>query len=90
MEFEWDEAKRAANLEKHGLDFVLMAELLEQEVLYQPARSAAEEGRWMATGAVGGRWVTAVFTLRGARVRVISMRRARDGERRHYQALYRV
>ncbi|KAF1049188.1 BrnT family toxin [Xylophilus sp.] len=31
MRYEWDEAKRAANLEKHGLDFMRAYLVLESE-----------------------------------------------------------
>ena len=31
MEFEWDEAKRRSNLEKHGLDFADLARIRVEE-----------------------------------------------------------
>jgi uncharacterized protein len=33
MEFEWDEAKRAANLAKHGVDFEDVLPMFEREVV---------------------------------------------------------
>jgi uncharacterized DUF497 family protein len=33
MEFEWDEAKRAANLAKHGVDFALVVRVFEGETV---------------------------------------------------------
>lgn len=31
MEFEWDENKRESNFEKHGIDFLDVLELFEQQ-----------------------------------------------------------
>ena len=88
MEFEWDETKRAANITKHGFDFARIGRLLDAPHIIMPARPAQGEDRWLAIGVLDNRVVTAVFTWRGARVRVISIRRARDGERRRYQAIH--
>jgi uncharacterized protein len=33
MEFEWDEAKRLANLDKHGIDFVDIPEVFEGDIV---------------------------------------------------------
>jgi uncharacterized DUF497 family protein len=86
--FEWDDDKRILNRAKHGLDFLVVEELFEQRVLEQPACRSAGEDRWMATGMVGDIWVTAIFTWRGENIRIISVRRARGGERRKHQTVY--
>jgi uncharacterized DUF497 family protein len=86
-EFEWDERKNEANRAKHGLDFVDAVALFDHPHLLAAARMTGGETRSLATGLVDGRVVTAVFTLRGDRIRIISLRVARADERLRYQAL---
>lgn len=88
MRFAWDEAKRTANLRKHGLDFVLSERLFDGRPLltYQSVRN--DELRYVSVGLIDhGRLVALVWTDREGVVRVISLRRARDGEKRAYQGL---
>lgn len=87
MEFEWDEAKRLANIDKHGLDFLDAPFVFEEAHLIAPARPTGEEQRWLLIGRLDGRYVSIVFTRRGSAIRVISMRRARDEERKRHQAI---
>jgi len=86
VEFEWDEAKRLANILKHGIDFDDADLVFGNPHLAGPARAVQDEARWMAVGMIEDVYVTAIFTRRGAAIRIISMRRARDAERRHHQA----
>jgi uncharacterized protein len=88
MEFEWDEAKRQTNLNKHGLDFVRADLLFEGNHLIGPAKMVGGEQRWMATGIIQDGYATVIFTRRNEIIRIISFRRARDGEKRRYQALF--
>jgi uncharacterized DUF497 family protein len=87
--FEWDENKRRANLEKHGLDFIRAADVLAVAHVVIPSRYEGNERRWLAVGEIEGRLVTLVFTMRGDSYRVISLRRARHGERRIHEAIYK-
>ena len=89
MKFEWDETKRLANLAKHNIDFVRAAQVFAAPHLILPARSTANEPRWLAIGTTGGIPVAVIFTRRETRVRIISIRRARTNERRELEALYR-
>ena len=86
--FEWDEAKREANLVKHGVDFVdalgVFADPLRVERVDQ-RREYAEERR-QAVGTVRGQVLFVVYTLRGEVRRLISARRASSNERRAYYA----
>ncbi len=87
-EFEWDEAKRLSNLAKHGLDFIDVQVLFDGRPTHvEPSPRGAEE-RMMSTGEVDGRIITVVWTKRGDLIRLISARRARDGEERAYRALH--
>jgi len=88
MRFEWDERKRLANLEKHGLDFLDVIEVFEAPYVVVPSTHEGEEERFLAIGIFAGRLVTIVFTTRSEAIRIISFRRARHEERQKYQELY--
>lgn len=80
MEFEFDSAKSASNLEKHGIDFTA-AQALWQDVMRVeiPARMV-DEASWLVIGQIGGKHWSVVVTYREQRVRVISARRSRKEE----------
>jgi len=81
MEFEWDETKNRANQAKHGFDFTYAIRIFAGPVRrYIDLRPWTEE-RMVATGLVGGRFITVVYTIRGDRYRIISARLARRRER---------
>ncbi len=88
MDFEWHEAKRLANREKHKLDFEDAWLIFEGPCLLEEARPVAGERRQRAIGLIGHLHVALVFTMRGEVVRCISLRRARDDERYRHQALF--
>ncbi len=88
MSFEWDEQKRRANLEKHGLDFFDVSAVFETPYVVVPSARGGEKDRFLAIGLFEGRFVTVVYTTRGEAVRVISFRRARYDERQKYQEIY--
>ena len=84
MDFEFDPAKSASNKEKHGLDFIEAQALwLDEKRVEAPARSHDEE-RWVLVAMLDGRHWTAVYTMRGAVVRLISVRRSRGYEVENY------
>lgn len=87
MDFEWDEAKRLANLEKHGLDFMDVQAVFENRYVIVPSTYRGDESRSLAIGLLEGRFVTVVYTLRSETIRVISFRRARHAERQHYEKI---
>ena len=88
MIFEWDEAKRLSNLEKHGLEFLDVDLLFAGPHIEAEATTVAGEERQAATGPINDVLATVFFTRRGEAIRVISLRRARHEERRRYQALH--
>ncbi len=89
MEFEWDENKRRRNLEKHDIDFLDADLIFGSPHLLEQARTVDDEQRWLAVGMIEDVHVTAVFTHRGDAIRIISIRKARDAERRKYQEVFR-
>ena len=88
MDFEWDEGKRSANIEKHGLDFVDAVEVFEAPYVVVPSSYEGEEERFLAIGRLQGRFVTVVYTTRNEAIRIISFRRARHEERQKYQEIF--
>lgn len=83
--FQWDEAKRLTTIEKHGIDFIDVAEIFLSNHLVLGAKSEIEQ-RSIAVGMVDGITIAVVFTMRGDTIRIITARRARKDEREHYQA----
>jgi uncharacterized protein len=85
-EFEFDPAKSMANLVKHDIDFdVAQSIWRDPRRIEVPARTT-DEPRWMVIGQIDGRCWSAVVTYRGDYVRIISVRRARDGEVAIYES----
>ena len=84
MKFEYDPAKSDSNLEKHGIDFKQGQELwMDGQALIVPARTETEP-RYALIGLCMGKVWTCVFTNRSGRIRIISVRRSRDGEKEKY------
>ena len=85
--FEWDEAKRVKNLEKHGIDFLRAFRLLvEHHVVFASDRHG--EQRYRAVCQEGQSYVTVIYVKRGSVCRIISARKAHRSERRKYQAIH--
>ena len=85
MDYEWDEAKRQANILKHGIDFVDAAGIFDSEYLEsEDRRRDYGERRYRGFGEVGGKILMVVYTWRTERRRIITARRARQNERRAY------
>ncbi|STZ76484.1 BrnT family toxin [Bergeriella denitrificans] len=83
--FEFDPNKSAANLEKHGIDFIAAQELWQDD--YRLAVPAKTEGevRYALIAKLDGKVWTAIYTPRGGNIRIISVRRARDNEEKLYE-----
>ncbi|MEQ8901085.1 MAG: BrnT family toxin [Roseovarius sp.] len=83
--YQWDENKRRAALQKHGLDFLDAVEVFETNYLLLSGRSDIET-REIAIGYVNETYLAAVFTMRGETIRIITVRKARRDEREAYDA----
>jgi len=86
--YEWDEAKREANLVKHGVDFMDALEVFADPLRVERVnrrREYAEERREVV-GMVRDQMLFVMYTLRGEVRRLISARRASRNERRAYYA----
>lgn len=86
MEFEWDEAKRSANLAKHGLDFAEALEFdWEGAITWIDTRKDYGEERSLALGLFCGRIHSVAFVERHGITRIISFRKAKKREVRRYE-----
>lgn len=86
--FEFDPLKSIRNRIKHGIDFFEAQKLWDSPVLRVPVRHSVED-RELAIGEISGRVWTAIVTFREGKIRIISMRRAREKEERLYRTYYR-
>jgi uncharacterized DUF497 family protein len=87
--YEWDEAKREANLRKHGLDFDDADNVFENPNKITFAIPGRGEERWldMALVELDGIVLALVYAVRGYNIRIISFRKASRKERRIYDNL---
>jgi len=88
VNYEWDETKRAANIAKHGVDFVDAVGAVEDPTGFTwEDRDALGEARFATLGyGFCGRILYVVWTERDIEtIRIISARKASPGEARHYQ-----
>ncbi len=91
MEFEWDNAKAAVNLAKHGVSFELARSVWDDPLhVILPDRVEDGEQRWHAIGLVGAIVVLVVVhshpdPVDDQRVRIIGARKATSHERRRYE-----
>jgi len=85
MEFEYDPSKSKSNFLKHGINFVDAQQLwLDERRLEIQSRNNIEEPRWVIIGCIGELIWAAINTKRTNRIRIISVRRARNEEKELY------
>jgi uncharacterized DUF497 family protein len=86
MDFEWDQRKNNSNYLKHGLDFEDARTVFEGPIItFEDDRSDYGEKRFITLGELEGRVVTMVHTIRNPNIRIISMRKANEREKKIYQ-----
>lgn len=86
MRFEWDETKQAANIAKHGIDFLDVPRMFSSLMLVGPdVRKDYGETRQIGFGFIRGRLMAVVFTERTQVIRIISARKANSREEAQYQ-----
>ena len=87
MNYEWDPAKSASNLQKHGVDFADAVIALEDERAGTiEAPHSESEQRFVSLGMDPiGRILVTIFAYRDERIRVISSRTATKKERLRYE-----
>ena len=85
MEYEWDEAKRLANLRKHGIDFTDVPAVFDGDILtVKDDRYSYGEQRFVTFGLLQGRVIAVIHAECEDRARIISARKATKYEQRIY------
>jgi uncharacterized protein len=84
--FEFDEAKSRANLDKHGIDFVAAQGLWNDPYLLEFRAKSEDESRFLLIGGIGEKHWSAVVTYRESSIRLISVRRSRKKEIELYES----
>lgn len=86
MVFEFDEAKSRVNKIKHGIDFIEAQALWLDEMLLEVPARMVDEPRFLMVGTIAGKHWSAIVTCRENKVRLISVRRAREDEVALYES----
>jgi len=82
----WDEAKRHANIAKHGYDFAGVEAVLDAPVVsWEDEREAYGEQRLCLLGWLRGQLVHLTYVDDGEHIRIISLRKAERHEVRYYE-----
>ncbi len=83
--FEWDENKNLNNIKQHGIDFN-DAKLVFEEPIIEKVDDRKDYGeiRRICLGVMNNYIVVVVYTYRGNKIRIISIRRASSNERKIY------
>ncbi len=92
MRFDWDESKRLENIRNHRIDFLDAQEMFSSPMIARlDTREDYGEDRWIGVGISNGRVLVVAFTERegGEIVRIISLRKALNHERKAFQETLR-
>ena len=92
MDFEWDDAKAALNLRKHGIAFADAAHVFLDpgRVEMVDDRDDYEEERWLSIDWMNPVLLVVAHTVRGVNgevIRIISARKANAHERAYYHEI---
>src|SRR5690606_31030989 len=89
MEYEWDEAKRLSNIDKHEVDILYAVSIFANWVLTEPdTRFDYGELRWRSTGMSDDRCYVVIHADRDGRRRLISAWLGGRRDKRKYQEGY--
>ncbi|MBI3912628.1 MAG: BrnT family toxin [Chloroflexi bacterium] len=85
MRFEWDEAKRLANIEKHGIDFADVPPMFNGDVFtIEDQRFDYDETRYITFGLLKFRVIVVAHADDDDVIRIISARKASKHEEKQY------
>jgi uncharacterized protein len=86
MDFEFDPEKSTVNKNKHGIDFMDARELWHDPDLLEIPAKTTDEQRFLVIGKIDEKHWAAIITYRDEKIRIISVRRARDEEVELYES----
>ncbi len=85
MRLEWDEAKRLANIDKHGIDFADVPPMFDGDVFtIEDQRFEYDETRYITFGLLKFRVIVVAHTDEEDVIRIISARKATKNEEKLY------
>jgi len=85
VRFEWDEAKRLANIEKHGVDFADVPPMFDGDVFtIEDQRFEYDEIRYITFGLLKFRVIVVAHTDEEDVIRIIPARKATQNEEKLY------
>ncbi|MCY7331534.1 MAG: BrnT family toxin [Pseudanabaena sp. CAN_BIN31] len=84
MQFEFDPAKSQIDQSKHGINFEKAKALWNDASRVEIQAISTNEPRFMVIGIIDGKHWSAIVTYRNFVVRIISVRRSREGEVKLY------
>ncbi len=88
MRYEWNEAKAAHNLRKHGISFAEAQTVFDDPLFmdfYDPEHSRGEHRYIILGESAAGTLLMVSYTERADAIRLISTRKATPKERRAYE-----
>ena len=86
IDYEWDSAKAASNLQKHKVSLERVLDLeWDNALVMEDERRPYGEKRFIAYAPIGDRLYAVVYSPRGLRRRIISLRRANSREVARYE-----
>ncbi len=83
---EFDENKSKINKSKHGIDFVEAQGLWNDPERIEIPTKYLDESRFVLVAKLKDKHWSAVFTYRGKKIRIISVRRSRENEKEIYES----
>lgn len=86
MEFEFDAIKSNGNKEKHGLNFIEAQKLWNDPDRIEIRTRFLDEPRTVLIGKIEDKHWSAIFTVRNNKIRLISVRWAREYEKKNMKA----
>ena len=88
MIFEYNKHKSSINKEKYGIDFQEAQKLWEDPYAFElPSPQSEDEERFLVLGKIDSKNYTAIITYRDKNIRIISVRRSRDKEKKLYESI---
>jgi len=84
--FEFDKSKSESNKRKHGIDFETARKLWKDSNRVELPARWIDEPRILLIAKLKQEIWAAIFTLRNDRIRIISVRKARDNEKEIYNS----
>ena len=86
MKFEFDHKKSDIKKAKHGIDFDEAQELWSDVDYLEIQTKTTDEPRFLVIGKIDERHWTGIITYRNDRIRIISIRHARNEEIELYES----